>query len=582
MRVAIYARYSSENQSEKSIDDQIRVCQKYIDSYNYTCDPKYIFTDQAISGSIINRPGIQALERAMENKEFDAVAVDDLSRLSRSNHQMLTMVNKFAFHDVKIISVSDGIVTDDDNSKLGIHIRGLMNELYLDDLKKKTMRGLEGQQLRGFSTGESVYGYKSHPVGELRLNKKGQPKYDGMVHKILDEEASVVKKIYKWFLDGKSINGIVKELNETCTPTRKNQRGGWCTSTISRILKNEKYAGDWIWRKQKNVRDPISGRRKKIDRAEKDQVISFREALIIIDRESWTQAQERWKTLEGSCPKTGESERTRGPFKSYIHTSPNHLLSGLLKCKCCGGAMVQVSGKGGGYYGCYNNKRKTCTNKLMIQRKKVEEIILDHLKNQLLTAENLKYVYDNVEKEVLKSLNEVPEELKQKRHQQEKIQAELQNLLSFIKAGNFSKVVSEAIIHAEGRHEKINDEIQGLEFQRKSAFKSPAKEWIEHRLDNLRETLEKDTKQSALALKDLLGTIEMDPIPSECVIECGQLVQSRAYYVAYSTIQTLALLEETKGANSLRCRTREDSNPWNISLLPTPINLFISRISLRS
>jgi len=48
---------------------------------------------------------------------------------------------------VKIISVSDGIVTDDENSKLGIHIRGLINELYLDDLRKKTMRGLEGQRL---------------------------------------------------------------------------------------------------------------------------------------------------------------------------------------------------------------------------------------------------------------------------------------------------------------------------------------------------------------------------------------------------------------------------------------------------
>lgn len=72
---------------------------------------------------------------------------------------------------MKIISVSDGIMTDDDNSKLGIHIRGLINELYLDDLKKKAMRGLEGQKLRGYSRGESVYGYKSHPVGELKLNK---------------------------------------------------------------------------------------------------------------------------------------------------------------------------------------------------------------------------------------------------------------------------------------------------------------------------------------------------------------------------------------------------------------------------
>ncbi len=66
MRVAIYARYSSENQSEKSIDDQIRVCKNYITEHNMTIDDRHIYIDEAISGSIINRPGLQALERAAE------------------------------------------------------------------------------------------------------------------------------------------------------------------------------------------------------------------------------------------------------------------------------------------------------------------------------------------------------------------------------------------------------------------------------------------------------------------------------------------------------------------------------------
>jgi len=61
---------------------------------------------------------------------------------------------------------------------------------------------------------------------------------------------------------------------------------------------------------------------------------------------------------------------------------------------------------------------------------------------------------------------------------------------------------------------------------------------------------------SALALKDLLGSIEMEAVPSECVIEKGQLVRSRAYYMAYRKIDTLSLLEESKGSNSLRCRKR--------------------------
>ncbi len=86
MRAAIYARYSSENQREKSIDDQTSVCKNYIKEHRMTIDDEHIYVDEAISGSLINRPGLQALEKDMENKKFGAVVVDDLSRLSRSNH----------------------------------------------------------------------------------------------------------------------------------------------------------------------------------------------------------------------------------------------------------------------------------------------------------------------------------------------------------------------------------------------------------------------------------------------------------------------------------------------------------------
>ncbi len=155
MRAAIYARYSSDSQSEKSIDDQVRVCKTYCSQHNITIDDKHIFIDQAVSGALINRPGLLSMDSAIEAKEIDAVIVDDLSRLSRSNHQMLTLVLKFNFHQIKLISVSDGIITDDENAKIGIQMRGLINELYLDDLRKKTLRGLEGQKLRGFSAGET-------------------------------------------------------------------------------------------------------------------------------------------------------------------------------------------------------------------------------------------------------------------------------------------------------------------------------------------------------------------------------------------------------------------------------------------
>ena len=115
MKVAIYARYSSENQSAKSIDDQIRVCKDYAGKNNFLAEDEHIYIDEAISGSIVDRPGLQALEKAAENKEFDTVIVDDLSRISRSNHQMLTLILKFKPYYVTPIKTKTLALLDEKN-----------------------------------------------------------------------------------------------------------------------------------------------------------------------------------------------------------------------------------------------------------------------------------------------------------------------------------------------------------------------------------------------------------------------------------------------------------------------------------
>jgi len=601
MKAAIYARYSSENQSEKSIDDQVRVCRAYASEHGLVIEEKDIYTDEAVSGSLVDRPGLQALEKAMEDSEFQAVVVDDLARLSRSNHQMLTLVLKLNYHQVKLISVSDGIVTSDDNAKVDIHLRGLINELYLDDLRKKTIRGMEGQKLRGFSAGERVYGYRTEPVGELKLNKKGQPKYEGMVHKIRTEEAEVVRRVYREFVEGKSVTAITAALNEDRIPTRMGLSGGWNASTVSRILKNEKYAGHWVWKKRKLVRDPVTGKKKYVLRPPEEHLSVFREDLVIIDEETWERAQKRWKELDRAWPVRKAARRSSKPQKSYVHGSPCHLLAGLMKCRCCGGPIVLVSGKGRGYYGCYNAKRKTCDNKLLVGRRRVEDAILSDLSEKILTIENLEYVYKNVEKAVAESLNEIPEQLKSKRAQYEKTLGEVRNYLNYIKVGNVSKAVSEALQMAEERTENLKAEIESMEVQKRSTFRPPPREWIRHRLEKLGETLSANTTASGQALKELLGTVTLEPIldrEADPYQEPGGAEKKfKPYYVAHTKVDTLALLANapaacfssqmgtradgemrgldgaaknqlelgglggSKGSNWLRWRPQRDSNP---------------------
>ncbi len=563
MRVAIYGRYSSENQSEKSIDDQIRVCRNYVKEHGMECEEKHVYVDEAVSGSIVNRPGLLALEAAMENREFAAVVVDDLSRLSRSNHQMLTLVMKFNYHQVKIISVSDNITTDDDNAKLGIHVRGFINELYLDDLRKKTMRGLEGQKLRGYSTGEKVYGYRSEPVGELKLNKKGQPKHEGMVHKIEPEEADVVRRIFREFISGRSICKIVKDLNTEKIPTKKGLSGGWNVSTVSRILKNEKYAGNWTWRKSKCVRDPLTGKARQVSRPEDERIPVFREDLVIIDEDTWSRAERRWEEIDGARPvKRGFQKKTKQ--RSYVHASPPHLFAGLMRCACCKGSILLVSGKGGGYYGCYNATRKTCDNNLLVPRKKLEQVILEELKKKILTPENVEYVYKNVEKIAAQGLNEVPELLRRKKAQVEKVAMEIRNYLDFIKVGNLSRAVSEALKDAEAREGDLRQEISSMEFQKEKTFKAPPREWIDYRLERLYETLTRNTSAAAIALKELLGTIELEPVADGEYFELLNDGEKRfkPYYVAHTEVQTLCLMDgEDDSSNWLQWRRVRDLNP---------------------
>lgn len=320
------------------------------------------------------------------------------------------------------------------------------------------------------------------------------------------------------------------------------------SSTLSRILKNEKYIGEWVWRKKKIVRDPITGQIRRVPRPENEQMRTCREDLVIIDNETWEKAQGRWKAIDKTWP-VRKHEKGRLPQRSYIHATPTYLFSGLMRCSLCEGPIVLLSGKGSGYYGCYNAKRKMCTNHLLVPRKRLEETIISELQERILTVENLEYIYRNIEKLALKELNNAPESIKKKKLQHDKLLSEIQNYLNYIKAGNFSKAVSEALKQAETRSDALVEEIHSMEYQVTNTFAAPPREWICHRLNNLRETLNQNTPLSAQALKELLGTIHLEPkLNKEQNIP--YISEFKPHYVAHTKIKTLALLDdEHKGSN---------------------------------
>jgi DNA invertase Pin-like site-specific DNA recombinase len=322
VRAAIYARYSSDNQRPESIDDQVRSCRELAARHGFTVSSDHIFADEAKSGALRDRPELVRLRAAAQEREFDAVLIDDLSRLSRDNHYLLTLYAEFRFHGVRIISRADSLDSEDDRAKLGFQMRGIVNELFLDDLREKTLRGQKGQKARGFSVGEATFGYRSKPVGEMRLDRRGRPRPEGYRMAIYVPEAEVVLRIFRSFADGISIKALVSELNASETPGKKGLRGRWSPSTVSRILKNEKYVGRWLWNRTETRRDPLTGRKRRLRKPETEWHVTEDPELRIVPDELWQRAVNRWRELDRVWPIPHAKREAQVKQRSYVETNP--------------------------------------------------------------------------------------------------------------------------------------------------------------------------------------------------------------------------------------------------------------------
>lgn len=553
MRAAIYARYSSENQRPESITDQISACRRLAAQQDHQVLEAHIYSDMAASGARKDRPGLAALLAASEQGSFEVVLVDDLSRLARDNLLMLSLLAELRFQGVRIISVADGLDSNDDDATVGIQVRGIFNELQLMDLRKKTLRGQLGQKQRGFSVGERTFGYKSVPVGAMRLDKKGRPRPDGYRMVIEPREAAVVQRIFEEFAAGTSQLRIVRRLNEEQVPGRIRSVKGWSTGTVNRILHNAKYIGRWTWNKTTTRRDPRTGRRRLFPKPESEWIVREDESLRIVPQGQWERVQERLKEVRTTWPggprQRGFCEQQGGRVRHY----PTHLLSGLMVCDRCGATITQVSGKRGGYYGCLGGAKGACDNRLLVHRGLAERVIVAAVREQLSSTDNLHYLLRRVEAEIRRLMQDVPETIRLKEAELETEQRRVAHFIDFIAEGRSSRALAEALAAAERRVEEIRSDLEALTRNRDTIPELPPRDWIEDRVQTLQELLERRTTQSALLLRKLLGTVRL---------ESCQGGRNKPYYRAKSMLQPLALLESSEptaaagtaagGSNALR------------------------------
>ena len=373
MRAVIYARYSSDLQREASIEDQLEVCRRYASAQGWTIVETY--TDAAISGASRFRPGFQNLIADASKNKFDIVICEAIDRLGRRLADTSDLQDQLAFYKIKLFTPSLGEITT-----IHIAVMGMMAQMALKDLGEKTKRGQMGRVLKGRIPAGIAYGYRAIATSDS----------DGGAREIITEEAAIVRRIFSEYAAGKTPEAIARDLNKEGIAGPEGRE--WSNTTIrgqnqrgTGILNNALYRGMLEWNRCSYTKNPKTGKR--VARPNPPELWERAGVphLRIIDDALWERVKTRQSKIRAAQtqPVGIGIEGNDNPL-NRTHRS-RYLLSGLLRCGCCGGDFTIVNKD---RFSCSTRKRKgTCDNALSISRQDIEARVLVGLKDRLMDPE---------------------------------------------------------------------------------------------------------------------------------------------------------------------------------------------------
>ncbi len=494
-RVAIYARYSSDNQRDASIEDQIRLCREHAEREGWQIIRCY--TDHAISGASLIRPGIQSLIEDGIAQKFDVIVAEAMDRLSRDQEDIAGIYKRMSFADVKIVTLSEGEINN-----LHVGLKGTMNALFLKDLADKTRRGLRGRIEKGKSGGGNSYGYRV----VKKFNAKGElVRGDRRINK---QEAKIVNRIFRDYAGGKSPLAIAAALNKEGiqSPTGR----GWGQSSLNGnakrgtgILNNELYIGKLVWNRLRYVKDPDTGRRISRLNPESEWIVREVPKLRIVHQRLWNRVKARQK-------KTKQNRKTQTENHFRDRRRPRHLLSGLLRCGVCKGSYTTMNKD---YFGCSTRHNKgTCDNKRYIQREKLERTILAGLRFHLIRPESFEAFCKAFTEEANRQRIALSAEADAKRSELVKIEKDLTKLLDTLKGGGQADIIVREIQRLESRQKALEASLASASEPPPLIHPGMAKLY-QQKLERLYETLQsEETRQEAMTvLRTLIDYIEIIP-----------------------------------------------------------------------
>lgn len=429
LSVAIYARFSSENQRDTSIDDQVKLGRDFIERHGGKVGEDLVLTDYAVSGVSRARQGFERLLRLIEERKVNVVVTESASRLSRDLGDADRLWKLCEFHGIRLICISEGVDSARDGARMQFQMNAVMSDAYLVKLGTETLRGLRGAADRGQSTGGLPYGYTSRAIWS------GGREPDGFEILIAPEQAAIVVRIFEMYRDGYSYLTIATKLNEEGVPpprfqSRKHPSKFWKKGTIREMLRNPAYAGRWSFGKKRWRKDPTTRKRRYVKRPEHDVQESDRPHLRIVPDDLWEAVRERRQEVRANYAGRGDGapgHRTQRP------------MSGLLFCGLCGHRMVDAGGSSSRYYRCSAaSTGGACRNQQKVREDVLVAAAVAELKRLLFDTDLREQLRLKIERRIATYRSRSGTEKRSLEKELTRLEAETDRLVSFIRTTDSS------------------------------------------------------------------------------------------------------------------------------------------------
>ena len=427
VKAVIYARYSSHNQREESIEGQLRECHEYADKNNFIIIEEYC--DRAISGKTDHRPMFQKLIRDSEKGKFQAVIMYTLDRFARNRYDSAIYKAKLKRNGVKVYYAKQPMPDTPEGIILESVLEGYA-EYYSENLARSIKRGLKENALHGLAHGAPVLGYK---IGE---NKKYEVEPIG---------AKAVQNIFEMYADGKSKADICNWLNENGFKTSRGN--SFNKNSLDRILRNDIYIGTYRY----------------------SDVVIENNIEPIIDKHLFDRVQAKFQHNKSARAKNKANQ--------------DYLLSTKLFCGHCGNPMVGECGRSGTgvmyyYYKCSGRKRKlTKCNKKTEKKDWIEKVVVKYTVQTVLTDSNIEKIAEKAMELIEKELKDTSI-LVSLQDRLKDINRRIKNLMSAIEQGIVTESTKERLEELEAERLDVETQIAKEDMKKPSITKERIIYWL--------------------------------------------------------------------------------------------------------